>query len=51
MYSTAVGLVLMGLKSHSSTPGTKKSGGASSGGGGIFQDILGRMKNWFGDSI
>jgi cell division protein FtsA len=52
MYSTAVGLVLMGLKSHPtpSSSSSKKSGGAMPGSG-MFQDILGRMKGWFGDSI
>jgi cell division protein FtsA len=52
MYSTAVGLVLMGLKSHSgpsSAAGKKSAAGKQ--GTGILQDILGRMKNWFGDSI
>ncbi|HVM32369.1 MAG TPA: cell division protein FtsA [bacterium] len=54
MYSTAVGLVLMGLKSHPSpsSASPKKGGGPGAlPGAGMFQDILGRMKSWFGDSI
>ena len=52
MYSTAVGLVLMGLKSHPTpSASSAKKGGGPMPGSGMFQDILGRMKGWFGDSI
>lgn len=47
-YSTAVGLVLMGMKSNNKL-GAKK--GSAFGGGEAVKDILGRMKKWFGDSI
>lgn len=47
-YSTAVGLVLMGMQSQN-RQGGKKSGGFVSGD--AFGNILGRMKKWFGDSI
>ena len=48
-YSTAVGLVLMGMQSaHAS--GAKKGMGFGSGED-MFKNVLGRMKKWFGDSI
>ena len=47
-YSTAVGLVLMGMQNQG--PSTGKKGSFLSGGD-AFGSILGRMKKWFGDSI
>ncbi len=48
-YSTAVGLVLMGMQSaHPKTGGKGMSFGS---GEDMFKNILGRMKKWFGDSI
>jgi cell division protein FtsA len=47
-YSTAVGLVLMGMQS-SHPSGGKRQGGFA--GGDVVNNILGRMKKWFGDSI
>ncbi len=48
-YSTAVGLVLMGMQSQNRQAGGKK--GSPFAGGDAFNNILGRMKKWFGDSI
>lgn len=48
-YSTAVGLVLMGMQSAHPQGGKKGGGGFS--GDDAFKNILGRMKKWFGDSI
>jgi len=47
-YSTAVGLVLMGMQTHRSQ-GSKR--GSMESGADAFNNILGRMKKWFGDSI
>jgi cell division protein FtsA len=47
-YSTAVGLVLMGMQSQHASGGKK---GGNFAGGGAVKDILARMKQWFGDSI
>jgi cell division protein FtsA len=48
-YSTAVGLVLMGMQSGHSSGG--KRGGLSFSGDSMVKNILSRMKQWFGDSI
>jgi cell division protein FtsA len=47
-YSTAVGLVLMGMQSQAPS-GAKK--GSFTGGADAVNNLLGRMKKWFGDSI
>ena len=47
-YSTAVGLVLMGMPAQSASGGKK---GSSFSPGDAFGNILNRMKKWFGDSI
>ncbi len=47
-YSTAVGLVLMGMQSQAPMTGKKAS---FSGGADAVNNILDRMKKWFGDSI
>jgi cell division protein FtsA len=49
MYSTAVGLVLMGMQSSAPQAGVKRP--FNFGGENAFKNILGRMKKWFGDSI
>ena len=46
-YSTAVGLVLMGMQSAHHA-GRQKGFGS---GEDMFKNVLGRMKKWFGDSI
>ncbi len=48
-YSTAVGLVLMGMQTQQAS-GAKKAANFS-GGEDMFKSVLGRMKKWFGDSI
>jgi cell division protein FtsA len=47
-YSTAVGLVLMGMQSH---PGSGSRRGSVFSGANTFNNILERMKKWFGDSF
>jgi len=47
-YSTAVGLVLMGVQSQNQQGGRKGQGFS---GADAFGNILSRMKKWFGDSI
>jgi cell division protein FtsA len=48
-YSTAVGLMLMGFQTQG--PRAPRKGGKSVSGEGMFNDILARMKAWFGDSL
>ncbi|HTA76817.1 MAG TPA: cell division protein FtsA [bacterium] len=48
-YSTAVGLVLMGIQTQE--PQTNKRTVSLGGGEDMFKNVLDRMKKWFGDSI
>jgi cell division protein FtsA len=48
-YSTAVGLVLMGMQTQDPQPAKKPSSLAA--GEDMFNNVLDRMKKWFGDSI
>jgi cell division protein FtsA len=48
-YSTAVGLVLMGMQTQDPQP-TKKPASFAAGED-MFNNVLDRMKKWFGDSI
>jgi cell division protein FtsA len=48
-YSTAVGLVLMGMQT--AHPQGAKKGMNFGSGEDMFKNVLGRMKKWFGDSI
>jgi cell division protein FtsA len=48
-YSTAVGLVLMGMQTQDPQP-TKKAASFAAGED-MFNNVLDRMKKWFGDSI
>jgi cell division protein FtsA len=48
-YSTAVGLVLMGIQTQE--PQTNKRTVNLGGGEDMFKNVLDRMKKWFGDSI
>ncbi len=49
-YSTAVGLVLMGFESQGPRSARKSASGGFSGGG-LFQDVMTRVKGWFSDSL
>jgi cell division protein FtsA len=50
VYSTAVGLVLMGFEAQGGVGKGSRRGGAALGGG-MMDGILKRMKQWFGESF
>jgi cell division protein FtsA len=50
-YSTAVGLVLMGMETVQPQTSKNKKRVDLSGGEDMFNNVLARMKKWFGDSI